>query len=67
VKPEDFVAFVFDGTQGLYIHPNIWHEAVFPIAGDAAFKDRQGKVHARIGADFAEECGVYLSVPLREI
>lgn len=67
VKPEDFVAFVFDGTQGLYIHPNIWHESVFPIAGDAAFKDRQGKVHARISADFAEECGVYLSVPLREI
>src|SRR5262249_40494666 len=26
VKPESFVCFRFGGTQGLYIHPNIWHE-----------------------------------------
>jgi ureidoglycolate lyase/seryl-tRNA synthetase len=64
VKPEDFKAFWFDGTKGLYIHPNIWHEAVFPTAGDAKFRDKQGKVHARIGADLAKEFGVYLSVPL---
>ena len=64
VKPEDFKAFWFDGTAGLYIHPNIWHEAVFPTTGDARFRDKQGKVHARIGADLAKEFGVYLSVPL---
>ena len=27
----DFKAFYFDGSRGLYIHPNIWHEGVFPI------------------------------------
>jgi len=26
VKPEDFVAFRSDGSFGIYIHPNIWHE-----------------------------------------
>ena len=31
VKPSDFVAFWFDGGKGLYIHPSIWHEGVFPV------------------------------------
>jgi ureidoglycolate lyase len=64
IRPEDFKAFWFDGTKGLYIHPNIWHEAVFPTTGDGRFQDKQGKVHARISADFAKEHGTYLSVPL---
>ena len=29
VAPADFVCFRFDGSRGLYIHPNIWHEGVF--------------------------------------
>lgn len=33
IKPEQFVCFRFDGTCGLYIHPNIWHEGVFAISG----------------------------------
>jgi hypothetical protein len=27
VKPEDFVAFWSDGSVGIYLHPDIWHEA----------------------------------------
>jgi len=65
VTPQDFTAFYFDGTQGLYIHPGVWHEAVFPLAPQASFDDKQGKVHARVSVDFAEEFGVLLSVPLR--
>ncbi len=65
IRPEDFKAFWFDGTKGLYIHPNIWHEAVIPTNGDARFRDKQGKVHARVSADLATEFGTYLSVPLR--
>jgi hypothetical protein len=65
VTPQDFTAFYFDGTQGLYIHPGVWHEAVFPLAAQASFDDKQGKVHARVSVDFAEEFGVLLSVPLR--
>ena len=66
VKPEDFVAFWFDGSKGLYIHPNVWHEGVLPLAASAAFDDRQGRVHARVSVDLVEEFGTYLSVPLRQ-
>ncbi len=64
VRPEDFVGFYFDGSAGLYIHPGVWHEAMFPFADRARFFDRQGKVHARISCDFKQEFGLYLSVPL---
>ncbi|MSP89469.1 MAG: ureidoglycolate hydrolase [Alphaproteobacteria bacterium] len=65
VTPDKFTAFWFDGSAGLYIHPNVWHEAVFPLAERTSFHDKQGRVHARISVDFAREFGVYLSVPLR--
>jgi len=64
LKPENVVAFWCDGSRGLYIHPNIWHEGVFPATDDQRFLDRQGKVHARVSSDIAAEFGVYLSVPL---
>lgn len=65
VRPEHFKNFWFDGGAGLYIHPNIWHEGVFPCAAQGRFFDKQGRVHARVSVDFAREFGVYLSVPLR--
>lgn len=64
VKPEDFIAFYVEGHQGLYIHPNVWHEAVFPLADRAKFHDEQGKVHGRVSCNLAQEFGVFLSVPL---
>jgi hypothetical protein len=66
VRPEHFVAFLVEGGKGLYIHPNVWHEAVFPLAASAQFHDEQGKVHARISCNFAQEFGVFLNVPLRK-
>jgi len=60
VKPQDFVCFRFDGRQGLYIHPNIWHEGVFATRGSQRFLDRQGAVHARVSIDFAREFGCLL-------
>jgi len=65
VQPEDFVSFYCDGSKGLYIHPNIWHEGVFPIGNKGRFYDRQGKVHARVSVNFAEEFGMLLKVPLK--
>jgi len=65
VRPEHFVCFRFDGRQGLYIHPDIWHEGVFAIEGTHRFLDRQGAVHARISVDFAREFGCLLEAPLR--
>ena len=60
VTPERFVCFRFDGRQGLYVHPNIWHEGVFGLSGIQRFFDRQGKVHARVSVDFAREFGCLL-------
>ena len=62
--PEKVVAFWCEGDKGLYIHPNIWHEGVFPTADSQRFQDRQGRVHARVSADIGNEFGVYLACPL---
>ncbi|MEH6444004.1 MAG: ureidoglycolate lyase [Oceanospirillaceae bacterium] len=64
LSPEKVIAFWCDGSKGLYIHPNIWHEGIFPVEDEQRFLDRQGKVHARVSADIGKEFGVYLSVPL---
>lgn len=63
---DKIIAFWCDGSKGLYIHPNIWHEGVFPTMDNQSFLDRQGKVHARVSADIGKEFGVYLSVPLKK-
>ena len=63
VTPADVVAFWFDGTEGLCIHPDIWHEGVFPLVGRQRFQDRQGRVHARISVDFTDEFGCRLLIP----
>jgi hypothetical protein len=65
LKPQDVVAFWCDGSKGLYIHPNIWHEGIFPVGDRQRFLDRQGRVHARVSCDIGQEFGVYLDVPLR--
>ena len=65
LKPEHVVAFWCVGAKGLYIHPNIWHEGIFPVEDRQRFLDRQGRVHARVSCDIGREFGVYLSVPLK--
>lgn len=67
VTPGDFVAFWFSGGQGLYIHPGIWHDAVFPVNDAQRFFDKQGKVHARVSVDFSREFQCYLSAPLTRV
>ena len=64
INLEHIVAFWCDGSRGLYVHPNIWHEGVFPVEDSQRFLDRQGRVHARVSCDFASEFRAYLSVPL---
>jgi len=64
IRPEQFVCFRFDGSQGLYIHPNIWHEGVFTLEGTQRFDDEQGAVHARVSVDFAREFGCLLEAPI---
>jgi ureidoglycolate lyase len=67
ITPEDFVAFYFDGTFGIHINSNVWHQPLFPVEERIVFDDKQGRVHACIACDFVKEFGVYLSVPLRKL
>ena len=62
---ENIIAFWCDGSQGMYIHPGIWHEGVFPATTAQSFRDRQGRVHARVSCNVAQEFGVFLNVPLQ--
>ena len=64
VRPEKFVCFRFDGRQGLYIHPNVWHEGVFSVRGKQRFFDKQGAVHARVSVDFAREFGCLIEAAI---
>lgn len=64
LAPDSVIAFWCDGSTGIYIHPNIWHEGVFCAYDTHAFRDVQGRVHARVSCDIGKEFGVYLSVPL---
>lgn len=64
ITPNKFVNFYFDGSHGLYIHPNVWHEGIFPLATRARFMDIQGSVHARVSVNFAKEFGVFMDVTL---
>ncbi|MGI9319279.1 MAG: ureidoglycolate lyase [bacterium] len=66
LTPDKVIAFWCDGSRGLYIHPNIWHEGIFPVSNSQRFLDRQGRVHARVSCDLGVEFGVYLSVPLKK-
>ena len=65
VKPEDFVCFYFTGQQCFYMHPNIWHEGIFPIRGKQNFFTKQGAVHARVSVDLAIEFNCLLEFNLR--
>jgi ureidoglycolate lyase len=66
IKPEDFTAFYVEAGNGLYIHPGVWHNAVYvkPEHAPTAIFGRQGKVHARISVRWPEEFNKVLRVPL---
>lgn len=64
VRPQDFSAFYFDGSCGVHINPNVWHQPMFPVGDVMTFKDAQGAVHACVSVDFLDEFGCYLQVPL---
>lgn len=65
VQPEDFVGFTCDGSFGIQIRPDVWHQPVFPTAPRASFDNKQGAVHACVAIDFVVEYSCYLSVSLR--
>lgn len=65
IRMEDFVAFYFDGSFGVQIHADIWHQPVYPVCDEAVFLGKQGAVHACVAVDTVDEFGKYLLVPLK--
>jgi ureidoglycolate hydrolase-like protein len=65
IRPDNFVCFRFDGSAGLYIHPNVWHDGVFTLSGSQRFFDKQGAIHARVSVDFPREFACLLEATLR--
>lgn len=66
IRPENMRAFSVPTGFGVYIHPGTWHNGIYVRKEytPATFLTRQGKVHARISASWANEFGVLLKVPL---
>ncbi|EDQ88746.1 uncharacterized protein MONBRDRAFT_37346 [Monosiga brevicollis MX1] len=64
VRPEDFVAFYCDGTFGIHINTDVWHQPVYPIGEEAVFYGKQGAVHACAAYDSVDEHDTWLRVPL---
>jgi ureidoglycolate hydrolase len=72
VTPADMRAFYVPAGKGVYFHPGTWHNGVYVakdviarLGGDkATFLTRQGRVHSRFSASWAEEFGCVLRVPL---
>lgn len=64
VMPDDFVAFWCDGSFGIHILPEVWHQPLFPTGDALAFDDKQGRVHACVSVDFVGEFGCVIEVPL---
>lgn len=63
--PNSVRALRSDGSVGICLLPGVWHDGVYPIDGDGAFRTRQGAVHARVSIDVAAELAVLLDVTLR--
>ena len=64
VTPKDFVAFHFDGSFGVQIHANIWHQPVCSMVEKSELLTKQGAIHACVVLDFVKELGQYVEVPL---
>ncbi|KAL4218391.1 hypothetical protein ACF0H5_023127 [Mactra antiquata] len=61
---ESFQAFYCDGSFGIHIHPNVWHQPLYPVADEAVFLNKQGAVQGYVSADTVKEFGKFLLLPL---
>eukprot|EP00730_Choanoeca_flexa_P015323 TRINITY_DN7014_c0_g1_i4.p1 TRINITY_DN7014_c0_g1~~TRINITY_DN7014_c0_g1_i4.p1 ORF type:complete len:112 (+),score=23.76 TRINITY_DN7014_c0_g1_i4:59-394(+) len=64
VKAKDFVAFYCDGSFGIHINADVWHQPVYPLADVATYYGKQGAVHACAAYDSVDEENIWLNVPL---
>lgn len=65
ITPNDFVSFLFDGTKGFQIYPNIWHQPLYQLDEKATFLNKQCSVHACVSVDTFSEFNTLLKVNLK--
>eukprot|EP01006_Ploeotia_vitrea_P004897 TRINITY_DN115722_c0_g1_i1.p1 TRINITY_DN115722_c0_g1~~TRINITY_DN115722_c0_g1_i1.p1 ORF type:complete len:118 (+),score=14.03 TRINITY_DN115722_c0_g1_i1:395-748(+) len=65
----DFVAFYFDGSQGLNMFANTWHQPSFPFKqqGRVTHWNAQNSVHACVVFDSVDELGTVMEIALDEL
>jgi ureidoglycolate hydrolase len=64
IKPEDFVAFYCDGTFGIQILPNVWHQPIYPIAQKSNYYNKQCSVHGCVTVNTLEEFNTLLKMEI---
>ena len=64
IQPTDFVAFYCDGTFGVQILPNVWHQPIFPINNNVKYFNKQCSVHACVTVDTIKEFNTLLKFNL---
>ena len=64
IYPENFVCFLCDGSFGLQILPNVWHQPAYPLNNNSTFKNKQCSVHGCVSVDTIKEFNTLLKVNL---
>lgn len=67
ITPEDFVAFYCDGTFGVQILPNVWHQPAFPMCNNVEFINKQCSVHACVSIDTINEFDTLLRINIANL
>jgi hypothetical protein len=67
VQASDFKAYYFDGTFGLQILPDVWHQPLIPIDTLGTYRNKQGSIHACVVYDSLEEEKSWMCFSLTEL
>ena len=64
IRPEDFICFFCDGSFGVQILPNIWHQPAYPLSKKSTFHNKQCSVHGCVSVDTVKEFNTLLKIKL---
>ena len=56
--------YTCDGSFGLQILPNVWHQPAYPLNNNSTFKNKQCSVHGCVSVDTVDEFNTLLKVKL---
>jgi len=67
IVPHDFVAFFCNGSFGVQILPNVWHQPVYPMTNNVEFLNKQCSVHACVTIDTIKEFNTLLKIDITHL